>query len=50
MDYFSRTYPQARKLFIESAQAAGASIESFQNPNTGSDSEPLFTDVALEER
>jgi hypothetical protein len=45
--YFSPDYQAARKKFIKAALAIGASMESFQNPNTGSQGEPLYMDVAI---
>ena len=45
--YFSSSYQTARERFIEAARAGGGSIESFENPRTGPESQPLFTDVAL---
>ena len=45
--FFSSSYASARHAFVEAAQEAGASIESFQNPHEGPQGEPLFTDVAL---
>ncbi len=46
-DYFSSDYQEARKKFLESAQAVGASIESLENTTTGPEGERLFADVAL---
>ena len=45
--YFSLTYPQARRRFLEAARAGGATIESHVNPNAkGTTGEDLVTDVA----
>ena len=45
--YFSLTYPQARRKFLEAARAGGATIESHVNPNAkGTTGEDLVTDVA----
>jgi hypothetical protein len=46
IDYFSINYQEARKKFLDAAQAVGASIESFQNPHAGPQGEALYTDVA----
>ena len=46
-EYFSSNYEQARKKFLEAADATGTNIESFKNPNTGPKGESLYTDVAL---
>ena len=45
--YFSSNYQTARHRFIEAAEDAGASLESFQNPREGPQGEGLFTDVAI---
>ncbi len=47
LDYVSSSYQAARERFIEAARAAGARIESIQNPHRGPDGEPLFMDVAF---
>jgi Protein of unknown function (DUF2817) len=45
--YFSATYEEARRKFLEAARAAGAAIESHVNPNAkGLNGEELATDVA----
>ena len=44
--YFSSTYEQARSKFIQSAQLAGARIESYRHPLAGPDGQALYTDVA----
>ncbi len=44
--YFSSDYQEAREKFIKAALEIGASMESFQNPNTDSQGEPLYMDVA----
>ena len=46
MDYFSIDYQEARKKFLEAAQAVGASIESFQNPHSCPQGKALYIDVA----
>ena len=46
-DYFSSSYGEARKKFLEAAIAAGAGIESLENPTPGPEGEGLFTDLAL---
>lgn len=45
--YFSSDYQEARHKFLEASNAIGAKIESFKNPNSGPEGEPLYTDVAL---
>ena len=45
--YFSASYAEARKKFIESAQALGGRTESIPNPYTGPEGEPIFMDVVL---
>jgi hypothetical protein len=47
MQYFSANYLEARQKFLDASHAAGAYLEHFQNPYTGPQGEPLFTDVAL---
>jgi len=47
MQYFSANYLEARQKFLDASRAAGADLEHFQNPHTGPQGEPLFTDVAL---
>ena len=44
--YFSSTYEQARNKFLQSAKAAGASIESYPHPLTGPDGRALYIDLA----
>ena len=44
--YFSADYKKARNKFLEASHAVDASIESFKNPYTSPEGEPLFTDVA----
>ena len=46
-DYFSTSYKEARKKFLEASQDVGASLETFNNPYTSPKGDPLFTDVAL---
>lgn len=45
-DYFSADYGEARAKFLDACGAAGARVESFENPNDGPRGELLFTDVA----
>jgi hypothetical protein len=45
--YFSFDYQAARHKVLEASTAIGAKIESFKNPNSGLEGEPLYTDVAL---
>jgi hypothetical protein len=45
-DYFSTDYKEARAKFLDACHTAGASVESFKNPNTGPEGDKLFTDVA----
>ena len=45
--YFSSDYQEARRKFLEASNAIGAGIESFKNPNSDPESEPLYTDVAV---
>lgn len=45
--YFSPSYAEARKKFIESAQSLGGKIESIPNPYTGPKGKPIFMDVTL---
>lgn len=45
-NYFARDYRAARAKFLEAADAAGARVESFENPAVGPDGATLFTDVA----
>jgi succinylglutamate desuccinylase len=47
MQYFSENYTEARRKFLDAAHAAGADIEHFQNPHSGPQGEPIFTDLAL---
>ncbi len=47
IDYFSSNYEEARERFLESAQAVGALIETYENTSVGPDGESLYTDVAL---
>src|ERR1700692_3467344 len=45
--YFSVTYAEARRKFLEAARAGGAAIESYVDPNAkGANGEELVTDVA----
>lgn len=45
--YFSATYAQARRKFLDAARAGGAAVENDVNPNTtGANGEDLATDVA----
>lgn len=45
---FSPSYAKARVKFLEAAATAGASIESFNHPLPGRESEQLALDVALD--
>ena len=47
MEYFSSSFKEARGKFLLAVQGVGASVESFENPNTGPEGEQLFTDVAV---
>ena len=45
--YFSATYAEARRKFLDAARAGGGAIESHVNPNAkGANGEELATDVA----
>jgi hypothetical protein len=45
--YFSATYAQARRKFLDASRAGGAAVESHVNPHSaGADGEDLATDVA----
>ncbi len=44
--YFSSDYQQARQLFIEGVQHAGAQLESYECPRSGPDGDRLYMDVA----
>jgi Protein of unknown function (DUF2817) len=45
--YFSATYAQARRKFLDAVQAGGGAIDSYVNPNAkGANGEDLATDVA----
>lgn len=46
-DFFSPDYRTARDKFLDAAAAAGARIETFENPAPAPDGKPVFTDVAL---
>ena len=46
LHYFARDYRAARVKFLEAADAAGAPVETFENPAPGPDGAPLYTDVA----
>ena len=43
---FSKSYAQARRQFLDAAQAAGLAVESHAHPLPGRDGEPLAMDVA----
>jgi hypothetical protein len=45
-DYFSDSYAEARARFLEACREAGATVESYPNPNVGSLQQELWTDVA----
>ena len=44
--YFSRDYGEARSKFLAAAEAAGATLHSYENPNRGPAGEALATDTA----
>lgn len=44
---FAADYREAREKFLAAASAAGARIETFDNPQPGPDGAPVHTDVAL---
>ncbi len=46
--YFSQSYAQARRLFLDTCASAGLRVESHVHPLTGRDSETLALDVARE--
>jgi len=45
-EFFAGTYREARKKFIDAAQAAGLHVESMTHPMRGSEGEELAMDVA----
>jgi hypothetical protein len=47
LNFFSVTYEEARNKFLQSAEAAGARIESYQHPLAGPDGLAMYTDIAL---
>ena len=47
-DFFASSYAQARRKFLDAAQAAGLAVESWIHPNQGRDGEELAMDVALD--
>ncbi len=47
-DAFSSSYAQARSKFLDAATRAGLSVQSFQHPLPGRDTEVLALDVALD--
>jgi len=47
MEYFSKSYGEAREKFLQASHAVCDGITSFKNPNLGPKGEPLYTDVAL---
>jgi hypothetical protein len=44
---FAADYQQARKAFLEAAQAQGAALERIAHPERGPDGAELFVDIAL---
>ena len=47
-DYYSANYAEeARAKFLDACNAAGVTVDSFENPNTGPEGGPLYTDVAV---
>jgi len=44
---FSSNYQEARRKFLHACEAAGAHVESFENPNLGPDGDGLFSDVGV---
>lgn len=47
VECFAEDYCTARDRFSEASRAAGANVESFENPKCGPQGESLYTDVAL---
>ena len=45
--YFAADYRAARANFLDAARAAGARVETFDNPAVAPDGRPVHTDVAL---
>jgi Protein of unknown function (DUF2817) len=45
-EYFSTSYSEARRLFLEAAEASSAAITSYKHPLLGVQGEELFVDVA----
>lgn len=43
--YFSRSYLEARRRFLDTSAVLGFPVESLANPRPGPEGEPLFTDV-----
>lgn len=46
-EYFSSSYEEARNKFLKASQEAGASIESYKNPEVDEDGSSLFLDAAF---
>jgi hypothetical protein len=44
--YFANDYPEARRRFLDAAQAAGATLERYRNPQRGPAGEDLVADTA----
>ena len=44
---FSQNYQQARSNFLDAAQLAGLTVDSYAHPHKGAAGEPLYMDVAL---
>ncbi len=47
-DLFSQTYAEARRRFMDAAEAAGLSLQSHAHPSSGRDGEALALDVVRE--
>ena len=47
LEFYSKTYAEARQKFLSAARDAGAEVESFVNQNKGPDGEELAMDFAV---
>ena len=47
IEYFSSTYKEARKKFLDAAQGSDVKVESIKHPHNCPQGEPLFTDVVV---
>jgi len=47
INYFSSTYNEARKKFLDAAHRSNAQIENIKHPLDGPNGEPLYTDIAV---